>query len=311
MAGKILDNGTLVTLGLVGAVAAAGAVVKRGSGSRSHTGGETAQSMGNTLEGAREDLVRVLKRGPGTIRHESDKVAHAETYSFTNINAAAIRAPGGWIPATYRSSYDNHTGMNDGDYKEVGPTESTPENALLIAIEHALHDEVGEGAMARGGFNRKDQKVRPIFPWFASAVALSFDRQARYLDSTETVTVEPDGEGGYTTEQLPLGTKPVSRAIRTPSIVGSKVRDGWVAKLHIATDDPLSEMGTYPTASAALIGAMISLVMESVKDTVHEEGRAASRTGGIFGPATHKPLPKPENKGMRLSEYLQMYAKKS
>ncbi len=34
MAGKILDNGTLVTLGLVGVVAAAGAVVKRGSAAR-------------------------------------------------------------------------------------------------------------------------------------------------------------------------------------------------------------------------------------------------------------------------------------
>jgi len=277
MADKILDNGTLITLGLVGAVAAVGAANKAGLyGSRSHMGGETPRSVGNALDEAREDLIRVLQRGPGTIRHESDEVVHDETYSFTNINAAAIRAPGGWVPATYRSSYDRHTGMEDGDYKTLGAAVPSAEDALLIAIEHELHGHVSEGAMARGGFNRKGRKgSRSISPSFTAAVARGFDRAARMLNVSPSITVESDGAGGYSTDQLGLGAAPAPGAINISSIVGPKIQDGWKASLYHSEGDEHA-VGIYKTASAALIGAMVTLVMDAIVNTVAEAGYAES-----------------------------------
>jgi hypothetical protein len=239
-------------------------------------GGETPRDIGNALDEAREDLVRVLQRGPGTLRHESDEDVHDETSSFTNINAAAIRAPGGWTPATYRSSYDNQTGMEDGDYKVLGAAVPSAETALLIAIQHALHGDVMEGAMVRGGFNRKGKKgSRSISPSFASTVARGFDRAARMLDVSPSITVESDGAGGYGTDKLGLGATPAPGAIHSSSIVGPKMRDGWKASLYDAEGDDHA-VGVYPTASAALIGAMIALVMDTVQNTVNEAGYAES-----------------------------------
>ena len=284
MAGKIHDNGTLLSLGLVGVVAAVGAANKAGLyGSRSHRGGETPRDIGNALDEAREDLVRVLQRGPGTLRHESDEDVEDETYSFTNINAAAIPAskivawaPGGWTPATYLSSYDNQTGMEDGDYKVLGAVVRSAETALLIAIQHALHGDVMEGAMVRGGFNRKGKKgSRSISPSFASTVARGFDRAARMLSVSPSITVESDGAGGYGTDKLGLGATPAPGAIHSSSIVGPKMRDGWKASLYDAEGDDHA-VGVYPTASAALIGAMIALVMDTVQNTVNEAGYAES-----------------------------------
>jgi len=286
MANKIIDNGTLITLGLVGAAAAVGAANKAGLyGSRAHMGGETPRSVGNALDEAREDLIRVLHRGPGTIRHESDEVVHDETYSFTNINAAAIHGAGeglrpsegrGWTPATYRSSYDNQTGMEDGDYKMIGATVPSAEAALLIAIQHELHGHVSYGAMVRGGFNRKGKKgSRSISPSFASAVALGFDRAAWMLNVSPSITVESDGAGGYGTDKLGLGATPAPGAIRSSSIVGPKIRDGWTASLYDDEGDDHA-VGIYPTASAALIGAMVALVMDTIQNTVNEAGYAES-----------------------------------
>jgi hypothetical protein len=285
MAGKILDNGTLITLGLVGVVAAVGAANKAGLyGSRSHMGGETPRSVGNALDEAREDLMRVLQRGPGTIRHESDEDVHDETYSFTNINAAAIRAPGGWTPANYRSSYDNQTGMEDGDYKVIGAAVPSAEAALLIAIQHELHGDVMAGAMARGGFNRKGRKgSRSISPSFASTVARGFDRAARMLDVSPSIARRGGAEyvffrstrDGYGTDTLALGATPAPGVIRSSSIVGPKIRDGWKASLYVAGGDDHA-VGIYPTASAALIGAMVALVMDTIQNTVNEAGYAES-----------------------------------
>ena len=287
MAGKILDNGTLLSLGLVGVVAAVGAANKAGLyGSRSHRGGETPRDIGNALDEAREDLVRVLQRGPGTLRHESDEDVHDETYSFTNINAAAIRAPGGWTPATYRFSYDTQTGMDDGDYKALGAAVPSAETALLIAIQHALHGDVIAGVMARGGFNRKGKKgSRSISPSFASTVARGFGRAWRMIGNVWTwdairnkspsITVESDGAGGYGTDKLGLGATPAPGAIHSSSIVGPKMLDGWKASLYDAEGDDHA-VGVYPTASAALIGAMIALVMDTVQNTVNEAGYAES-----------------------------------
>ena len=283
MAGKILDNGMAVTLGLVGVVAAVGAVAKRGSAARA--GGESPVEVQRTLNAATRDLISVLKRGPGEIRHESDAMVTDEIYAFTNINAAAVQGAGeglrpsegrGWIPATYRSSYDRHTGMEDGDYQMLRAPVPRAEDALLLAIEHALHDEVGQAAMARGGFNRKGKKgSRSISPSFASTVARGFDRAARMLNVSPSITVESDGAGGYGTDKLGLGATPAPGAIRHSSIVGQKVHDGFKAVLYDADGDDHA-VGVYPTASAALIGAMIALVMDTVQNTVNEAGYADS-----------------------------------
>jgi hypothetical protein len=276
MAGKILDNGTLVTLGIVGVVAAVGAVAKRGSAARA--GGESPVEVQRTLNAATRDLISVLKRGPGEIRHESDAMVTDETYSFTNINAAAIRAPGGWVPATYRSSYDRHTGMEDGDYMELGAAVPSAEAALLIAIEHELHGHVSEGAMARGGFNRKDRKgrkgSRSLSPRFAAAVDRGFKRAERMVDHEYEVQFD-SAEGWYATNWIGLWATPAPGAIHTPSIAGPKVRDGFTASVYDADGDDHA-VGVYPTASGALIGAMISVVMDTIQNTVSEEGYAQS-----------------------------------
>ena len=285
MAGKILDNGMAVTLGLVGVVAAVGAVAKRGSAARA--GGESPVEVQRTLNAATRDLISVLKRGPGEIRHESDAMVTDEIYAFTNINAAAVQGAGeglrpsegrGWIPATYRSSYDRHTGMEDGDYTEVGVAVPSVETALLVAIEHALHDEVGQAAMARGGFNRKDRTgrkgSRSLSPRFAAAVSRGFQRAERMIDHAYEVQFD-SAEGWYATNWIGLWATPAPGAIRTPSIAGPKVRDGFTASVYDADGDDHA-VGVYPTASGALIGAMISVVMDTIQNTVSEEGYAQS-----------------------------------
>ena len=129
MAGKILDNGALVTLGLVAAVAAIGAANKAGLyGSRAHISTASTKS-GDILDDlGRIDRIKVI----GSIKHPPKGMSEDATY-IVILRRPDDRGMGSWWKGWSVVLLDDKGRRYSVEYANV------PSEAMALAMAESLY----------------------------------------------------------------------------------------------------------------------------------------------------------------------------
>lgn len=274
----------------VGAVALAAAQASRGS--RSVASMPSASAVGREFHSAVESMLHAIRQGLGPLVHESEEAAVDPSYHFTSLNAAAIREGSGkWYPAFYKSSYDSHTGMEDGDfvaYDDAGLF-PRPEDALVVAVAKALIAEADhgrahlayaqspEGSQSRGSQSRGSSrgsrsKKGVIQEGFASFLERALAFLAKSLDKPFTVVQDVDG---YSCDALSLGVRFIPDGITRNSIIGPKKADGYEALVYDANGDDHA-IGIARTPVDALLLGVETLALDAMQGAVQDQGYARS-----------------------------------